>query len=165
LRVNGVGLSLKASLKERLPLALLTGLLGLIGGLLTSIYRDAIDPFLKNVLPAIDNHTLMLLCLLLSLVCVLLGTWVCILVFGDEKSRLIKQHEKTDRGFWIDKKTGERVCGACLLMRGIQSPISLARIPSGPNTGAFPFTALKCSNKDCEQFYTAIKEDYPKPKA
>jgi hypothetical protein len=165
LRVNAKIVSLKESIRERLPLVLLTGISGAIGVLLASIYRDAIAPFLQNVLPAINNKTLLSLCLLLFLVCVVLAAWVCILVFGDEKSRLIKQHEKSERGFWVDKKTGVRVCGTCLLMRGIQSPISLGRIPAGAGTGAFPFTALKCSNADCGQFYTAIPEDYTKPKA
>jgi hypothetical protein len=153
---------LKESIKERLPLALLTGLLGLIGGLLTSIYRDALDPFLKSVLPAINNHTLMLLCLLLFLVCVLLGTWVCLLVFGDEKSRLIKKYERTERGFWLNKKSGEKVCGVCLLTRGIESPLRIRSVPPPLNSFKLPQMAWQCADKYCMEHYTALPEEIKK---
>ncbi|MGB7749353.1 MAG: hypothetical protein WBN75_18930 [Verrucomicrobiia bacterium] len=160
LRINGCRLKLKESIKERLPLALLTATLGLIAGLLASIYHDALDPFLQSVLPAINNKTLLLLCLLLFLVCVILAAWVCILVFGDEKNALRNQYRfNKERGFWIHKKTGEKVCAVCLVTHGKEYPLRLRVMAPTDQPFKIPQKMWLCSNDQCMEFYAATNEE------
>ena len=162
LRVNADDLSLKKTIREQLPLALLTTLGGLIAGLLASIYREALDPFLQNILPAINNKTLLLLCLLLFLLSAILATWVCVLVFGDEKNRLIRKNKRSERGFWINKKSGDKICSVCLLTRGIESPLRIKQITPAPGSFKAPQMKWQCANKDCAEHYSALPEEIEK---
>jgi hypothetical protein len=113
-------------IKERILIGLITLLSGAIGVLLTSIYKDAAAPFIQNVLPAINNKTLLLLCLLLFLIILILGTWIAFLVFGDKTKRTLRKYEfEKIAGFYMNRITGQKVCAHCLLSKGIESPLAV----------------------------------------
>jgi hypothetical protein len=62
-----------------------------------------------------------------------------------------------DRGFWVHRKTGQRVCGSCLLPpNSIESPLFAGSMKNfyqqaigGPAIAYF----WKCGRKDCEKVY------------
>jgi hypothetical protein len=142
-------MKLPEKVREWWPLALISGILGGIGTLLTSIYQDAVGPFLAHVLPAVNNKTLLLLCLLLFLVCMLMIAWVAFIAFGD-KARMMRNYEHLEtRGFWVHRKTGKRVCGNCLI-KGIESPLTVLSV-SGYRSGSVILWV--CGNKDCDKRY------------
>jgi hypothetical protein len=118
-------MKISEAIKERILIGLITLLSGAIGVLLTSIYKDAAAPFLQNVMPAINNKTLLLLCLLLLLIILILGTWIAFLVFGDKTKRIMRKYEfvKT-RGFYVHRQTGGKICANCLISNGIESPLT-----------------------------------------
>jgi hypothetical protein len=144
------------SLRKDLRIALIALLSGALGYTLRELAGNAIPPFLQYVLPTISKITLLWLCLTLFLGCVLLGTWVCFLVFGDEKSKLMKKYKQVDgRGFYKGKKDGTHVCGVCLLIRSIESPIYLRQVVAG-------FWQWQCQNPDCKTVYQPLIEELVK---
>src|SRR5208282_1199615 len=108
-------MKISETIKERLLRGLIAAILGSIGWLATSIAKDAVEPFLKSVLPAINNKTLLLLCLMLFLVILILGTWVAFLLWGD-KSERERKHYRFDQttGTYVHKtEPQQRACASC----------------------------------------------------
>jgi len=64
------------------------------------------------------------------------------------------QHMK-DRGFWVNRKTGDRVCGNCILS-GIVSPLSAVRKTRRNNTVA---PVWRCGRTECDKSYSRHKDD------
>jgi len=60
------------------------------------------------------------------------------------------------RGFWVHRKTGQRVCGSCLIA-GIESPLSAASYQD--SVGRFDRNVWICGRKDCRQEYFWQKGD------
>jgi hypothetical protein len=116
-------MKLPEKVREWWPLALITAILSGIASLLTSIYKDAAGPFLEHVLPTIKNQTLLLLCLMLVLACMLLAAWLLFFLVGDEKERLRRHYRMLpDPGYAVHYKTGQRVCSGCLI-KGTVAPL------------------------------------------
>jgi hypothetical protein len=74
-----------------------------------------------------------------------------------------------DRGFYIHKLTGHRVCGNCLLAPvGIESPLmatdyviteNLARYGGHPSAAGRKVSIWKCGRKGCEKIYVRQPDD------
>jgi hypothetical protein len=117
-------MKLPRKVQEWWPLALITGILSAIGALLTAIYKDSVGPFVQHVLPAINNQTLLLLCLLQFLVCVLLVAWMIFLLRGDDGAKKWKNQYEflPSRGFYKHKDSEGIICGKCFVS-SIQAPL------------------------------------------
>ena len=108
--------------KDKLLLGLLSLLIGAIGYLATSLCRDSALPFFQHVLPTVNSKTLLLLCLLQFLVCVLLVAYIAILALDKKKPVRDFYNFNTRTGISTHKKTGEMVCARCLLT-GVEVPL------------------------------------------
>lgn len=136
----------KESIKEKLLFGLTGLLLGSIGTILATVYRDAIDPFLTSVLPKVGNKTLMLLCLLLLLVCGLLVAYIFFLILNREVPLHERYRFDPQTGISTDRKDSDnKVCSKCLLT-GVVVPLRL--LHNGD---------LRCINTACGEQYRPAK--------
>jgi hypothetical protein len=152
-------LNLKETIKEKWLPALLLFLIGSAGTILTAIYRESIDPFLTSVLPKMDNKTLLSLCLLLFLICGVLATLLCLQALKDDKKKLIAEYDATPRGYYQNRKTGQKVCAACLLSRGVVSPVRIRYTKAPAGSMEASHDKWQCANKECEESYHATAEE------
>ena len=122
-----------------------------------AIVKEASKPFADHVVAAISSTTLLWLSLLLFLTSLFLGSWLAFLVFSDKAERARRNYTHLDkRGFWVHKKTGQRVCGNCLIA-GIESPLACFSFHY-PN-GQFHRNGWVCGIKDCKTEYHWEKGD------
>lgn len=69
------------------------------------------------------------------------------------------EHVK-DRGFWIHRKTGTRVCGNCLLPPiEVVSPLSAVRLANPLDFGRTSAPVWKCERRDCGKTYARRDND------
>ena len=136
---------------EKTRSRLLMALIGGLGVVCTSILKQASKPFADHVVPAIGSANMLWLSLLLLLTTLVCGTWLLFLIFGDkvERTRRKYLHLQT-RGFWIHRKTSQRVCGNCLII-GIESPLACFAFHS--SSGALHRNAWVCGKKECNNEY------------
>jgi hypothetical protein len=141
------------SIKERLLTALAGGLItlaGLTGGL---FLKEAYQPLLNAVLPAISKTSLALLCLLLLTICLVSVPWLIALLLKGEpvtKEMLDKYEFLPDRSLFRKKGTKELYCGSCMTEK-IESPM-----------GAFPAAPTEvwiCVRKECGRRIRRLPED------
>lgn len=64
------------------------------------------------------------------------------------------EHQK-DRGFWVNPKTGERVCGNCIV-HGIVSPLSAVGKTQRDHSVA---PVWRCGRTECDKSYARCKDD------
>ena len=145
------------STKEKIRSGLLSALLGGLGFVALAIVKETSTPFANYVVTAISSTTLLWLSLLLFLTSLFLGVWLAFLVFGDKAARVRKNYQHLERrGFWVHCKTGQRVCGNCLIT-GIESPLACFSFVY-PN-GQLHRSVWVCGRKDCGSEYPCEKGD------
>ena len=136
------------SIKERILTALLSAIATSVIWILSSIYRETAGPFLENVLPAINNKTLLLLCFLLFLVCVSLSIALACEILGNSKNRLKKQYPSDiATGLRYSLKDGTWICPKCFEGETI-TPLLVQQHKNCEK----PFTQFHCTAYMCS-FY------------
>jgi hypothetical protein len=141
-------MKISEKISERLLLGLITGLSGAIGVLVTSIAKDAIEPFLQNVLPVISNKTLLLLSLLLLLVVFLLVAYILFLRFEENVPIQEKYVFDSVTGIsTLKKKPHTKICSRCLLT-GVVVPLLQGETKD----------KWYCINSACQQDYYSKKD-------
>ena len=131
-------------------LPLLTGVLGFVASpFLLGFWGYAADV----ALPKLSKQQHLSLLATLTIICLLLA----VLVYRNASKSVMlgKYQHSTKEGFWKHRKTGERVCGNCLLL-GIQSPLSAYSYSNGQKN------LWECGVKTCEKQYPLSDEDMKK---
>ena len=141
-------------MKQRIEVALLPALTGLLGFVASPFLRGVWDWCANVALPALTKPQQLSLVALLSILCLALAA---LLYRASSKQFLIRKYQHLEnRGFWVHRQTKRRVCGNCLIA-GIESPLA-----------CFSFTkperdSWKCGRKDCGMEYFFSPEDGNKP--
>jgi hypothetical protein len=142
---------------EAVILPLLTGLLGFVA---SPFLRGFWDWCSEVALPAFSKSQKLSLVATLAIICVVLGVS---LYSASSKRLLLRRYEHLEkRGFWIHRKTGQRVCGNCLIA-GTESPLACFSV-SYPN-GTFHKHIWLCGSKDCKTEYFYKPGDVPNDEA
>jgi hypothetical protein len=111
--------------------------------------------FLAQIaLPRLSPQGHLSLLAILATLCIVLGS---LLYRASSKKLLIRKYQHLEtRGFWIHRKTKQRVCGNCLLV-GIESPLACFSFPQ-PRPMQ-PVNSWVCGRKDCKTQYFVSPED------
>jgi len=133
--------------------ALLTGLLGFV---VSPFARDLWSFGADTFLPKLSKQGQLSLVATFAILCLVLAS----LLYCSNSKRMMQRRYQhlLKRGFWVHRKTGQRVCGNCLIA-GIESPLSCFSVIY-PN-GTFQRYGWFCGRKDCNTEYHYETGDVP----
>jgi len=138
---------IKETIQQKLPEYLLAALIGAIGYLLATIWKEISLPLIQTVLPELSKTGLLAIILIQFLV--ILGT-VAYILFTRNKRRKYRFDKRL--GIYFHNKTGEPFCTSCLTATPcIESPLEERK------------NGWYCLFKPCEKFYK--NPDYEKPQS
>lgn len=125
-----------------------TLLAGLLGFVISPFTHDLWSFGADTFLPKLSRQGQLSLVVTLAILCLVLGV---LLYRSYSQKLLLRKYEYFEkRGFWVHRKTGQRVCGNCLIS-GIESPLACCSFLY-PN-GQFQRNAWVCSRKMCKMEY------------
>ena|SRR5258708_39803605 len=142
-------MKLSDTTKERLTVALISSLSGLLSVAFSGVIKEAVLPFVQDVVPLLDNKSLLWLCFLSLLVNLLLGAFAGGLLWVFHFNNPKRNYEfLPQRGFYRHKKTGQFFCPNCLL-KNIESPLGKA----GTQIATTLTPVWNCRNLDCKSIF------------
>src|ERR1035437_1181890 len=131
-------------MKQKIEAVLLPLLAAALGFVLSPFCRGFWDWCSEVALPALTKPQKLSLVASLAILCLVLAF---ALYRASSKRLLIRRYEfQTNRGYWKHRKTGQPVCGNCLIS-GIVSPLTFLSNPS-TNHGLF-YNSWHCGRKEC----------------
>lgn len=134
-------------MKKIIKTTIAPALLALLGFVVSPLAHEAWSIAAEVILPKLSPTGMLSLVATLTILCLS----SCTALYFSGSKRLLRRHYKhlEKRGFWIHRKTEQKVCGNCLLA-GLESPLASSSFPDA--TGRRK-NVWVCGNKPCSLEY------------
>ena len=141
-------------MKKTAKAMIIPALVGTLGFVSSPLAREAWSIAAEVVLPKLSPQGLLSLVATISILCLSLS----IALYTSNSKRLLqgRYEHLENRGFWIHRKTEQKVCGSCLLA-GLESPLASS---SFPDANGRRKNIWVCGNKACgiDYFFDETKD-------